>query len=216
MKKKVLQKTEISPTIISEMEKSESEIIVVSAWFTDEDILNVLIKKQEQGVKVKLIVEDNIENEKYRFSRLIKAGGEVYKIKKEDFGIMHKKYCIIDEKIAVFPLAIRSPYYLLNDHESLIVTDHYKTAQNLKTHFYKIKENATTIAKDNIVNSILTHFKNLLIGILNIKIKSKEAETIKEIDFERNIKPAKRINLKMINPATIFEDESGDIFLNRN
>jgi phosphatidylserine/phosphatidylglycerophosphate/cardiolipin synthase-like enzyme len=70
MNKKVLQKTEISPIIISEMEKSQSEIIVVSAWFTDEDLLNVLLKKQEQGIKVKLIIEENLKNEKYRFSDL--------------------------------------------------------------------------------------------------------------------------------------------------
>ena len=214
MNKKGLQKTEISPMIISEMEKSESEIIVVSAWFTDEDLLNVLLKKQEQGVKVKLIIEENLKNEKHRFSDLTKAGGEIYKIEKEDFGMMHQRYCVIDEKIAVFPLDLRSPYFLVNDHESLIVTGHYKTIQNLITHFYKIKENATTMAKDNIVNSILTRIKNLVLKIL--KTKGKKALTTKEIEFERAIKPPKRIKLKMIDPASILEDESGDIFLKRN
>jgi hypothetical protein len=96
----------------------------------------------------------------------------------------------------------------------LIVTGHYKTIQNLIKHFYKIKENATTMAKDNIVNSILTRIKNLAIKIL--KIKDKKALTTKEIEFERAIKPVKRIKFKMIDPASILEDESGDIFLNRN
>jgi len=173
-----------------------------------------LLNKQKQGVKVKLIVEDNTENEKHRFSDLTKAGGEIYKIEKEDFGMMHQRYCVIDEKIAVFPLDIRSPFFLVNDHESLIVTEHYKTIQNLIKHFYKIKENATTMSKDNIVNSILTRIKNLVLKIL--KIKGKEAGTTKEIEFERDMKPAKRIKLKMIDPASILDDESGDIFLKRN
>jgi len=214
MNQKVLKRKEIIPKIISEIKKAEIEIIVVSAWFTDEDLLNVLLKKQEQGVKVKLIIEENLKNEKYRLSDLTKAGGEIYKIEKEDFGMMHQRYCVIDGKIAVFPLDIRSPYFLVNDYESLIVTGHYKTIQNLIKHFYKIKENATTMAKDNIVNSILTRIKNLVIKIL--KIKDKKALTTKEIEFERAIKPVKRIKLKMIDPASILEDESGDIFLNRN
>lgn len=214
MNNRVLQKTEISPIIISEMEKSENEIIVVSAWFTDNDLLNVLLKKQKQGVKVKWIIAENLKNEKHRFSDLTKAGGEIYKIEKDDFGMMHQRYCVIDEKIAVFPLDLRSPYFLVNNPESLIVTGHYKTIQNLITHFYKVKKNATTIAKENIVSSIFTRIKKLVISIL--KIKNKESEKVKVNEFGRDMKPVKKVKLKIINPASILEDESGDIFLKRN
>jgi hypothetical protein len=128
--------------------------------------------------------------------------------------MMHQRYCVIDGKIAVFPLAIRSPYFLVNDHESLIVTNHKKTIQNLITHFYKIKENAITMEKDNTDSPVLTRIKKRVLKIL--KIKGKEAETTKEIDFEKDIKPAQKVKFKLINAASILEDESGDIFLKRN
>lgn len=214
MNQKVLQRTEISPTIISEIEKAEVEILVVSDWFTDENLFNILLKKQKQGVTVKFIVDGNLKSERIKISKLTKLGGEIYKIGIEDFGMMHQRYCLIDEKIAVFPLAIRSPYFLVNDRESLIVTGHYKTIQNLKTHFYKIKGSANKIGKDKIECSILTRIKNRVLKIF--KIKGKETETIKEFDFEKDIKLPNKIKLKMINPASILEDESSDIFLKRN
>jgi hypothetical protein len=213
MTKKGLTGIEIYPKIISELKKSEKEILVVSDWFTDEKLFDVLLEKQEQGVKVKLIIEENLKNEKEKFSDLTKAGVEIYKIEKEDFGMMHQMYCVIDEKIAVFPLAIRSPYFLVNDHESLIVTGHYKTIQNLKTHFYKLKDGATIIGKNHIESSVFALIKNWVLGIF--KINGKETEA-KKNDFEKEMILKKEIRFKMIDSSDILNNESNYFFHHRN
>jgi hypothetical protein len=160
MNKNGLTGTKIYPKIISELKKSEKEILIVSDWLNDEKLFDILLQKQEQGVKVKFMVEENLKNEKIKIWELTKWGGEIYKFEKENFGLMHKKYCIIDEKTAIFPLVISSSFFIVNNHESLIVTRHNRTINNLKTHFHKLKSNATKIEKDNDKSSVFTLFPN--------------------------------------------------------
>lgn len=212
MNKKVLSRIELYPKIISELKKSEREILVVSDWLTDENLFDILLKKQEQGVKVKLIVEENFKNEIKKVSDLAKSGGEIYKFEKGNYGLMHKKYCIIDDKIAIFPLVISSPY-LVNDHESLIVTGHNKTIHNLKTHFYKLKGSATIIGKNNIKSSLLTWLKNRVADIFKIKLK---VAGTKKNDFEKEMFPKQVIRFKMVNASDILSDESNYFFQHRN
>jgi hypothetical protein len=212
MTKKGLTGIEIYPKIISELKKSEKEILVVSDWFTDKELFDILLQKQEQGVKVKFIVEENLKNERIKISELTKWGGEIYKIEKENYGLMHKKYCIIDDKIAIFPMVISSPY-LVNDHESLIVTGHNKTIHNLKTHFYKLKGGATIIGKNNNKCSLLTWLKNRVADIFKIKLK---VAGTKKNDFEKEMFPKQVIRFKMVNASDILSDESNYFFQHRN
>lgn len=214
MTKKGLTGIEIYPKIISELKKSEKEILVVSDWFSDEELFGILLKKQEQGVKVKFIIEENLKNERIKISELTKWGFEIYKIEKENYGLMHKKYCIIDEKIAIFPLVISSPFFLVNNHESLIVTGHNNTVHSLKTHFYQLKSGATKIGKNNTRSSVFTLIKNWVRGILKIKVK--QAETAKKNDFEKEMIPKKEIRFKMNDASDILGDESNYFFHHRN
>jgi hypothetical protein len=214
MNKKVLSKIEIYPKIISELKKSEKEILVVSDWFIDENLFGILLKKQEQGVKVKLIIKDDAKYKRFNLSDLSNAGGEICKIEKENFGMMHQRYCVIDEKIAVFPLAIRSPYFFVNDLESLIVTGHYKTIQNFKTHFYKIKGKATLISKHKNDCSIFKGITNRVLEIFRINVKY--SKTQKVTGFEREMISKKEIKFKMIDTSSMLKDESDYFFLNRN
>jgi hypothetical protein len=212
MNKKVLQRIEIYPKIISELKKSEREILVVSDWLTDENLFDILLKKQKHGVKVKLVIEENLKDETKKVSHLAKSGGEIYKFEKGNYGLMHKKYCIIDDKIAIFPLVISSPY-LVNDHESLIVTSHNKTIHNLKTHFYKLLGGATIIAKNNFKSTLLTWLKNRVTDIFKIKLNE---AGIKKNDFEKKIFPKQEIRFKMINASDILSDKSNYFFHHRN
>lgn len=213
MNKKVLTRIEIYPKIISELQKSEKEILVMSDWFTDEELFGILLEKQEQGVKVKLIMEENFKDEAIKVSELTKWGGEIYKIEKENYGLMLKKYCIIDGKIAIFPLMISSPFVVVNNHESLIVTGHNKTIHNLKTHFYKLKGGATTIGKNNIKSWVFTPIKNWLQCVF--KIKGKEAEAKKNV-LEKEIILKQKIRFKMSDTSDILNDESNYFFHHRN
>jgi uncharacterized protein YqfB (UPF0267 family) len=214
MDREIVNKTKKLPTIISELKKSNNEILVVSTWFTDENLCNVLIKKQEEGVTVKLIIEDYVKNDRCRLADLCKAGAEVYKIEKENFGMMYRSYCIVDENVAIFPLSIWSHYILAPNHESLIVTDHLKTIENLKAHFYQIKGLATRIAVRNDKKLLLTVIKNSILKFFGIKIKV--VEPIHEIAVDNELKTKKKIKFKLVKAASIIKNDSVNAFISRN
>lgn len=214
MRLKVLQRSEIYQTIISELNKSKVEILVVSAWFTDETLFNILLKKQKHGVKVKLIIEDYITNEKISFSDLTKAGGEIFKIEKGGLGMIHKKYCIIDEKIAILTLFNWSTNVMLNSDESVIISDKQNTIQDLLTGFYKMTDDGTRIGKNKTVDSLLSKSKNGILKFFGIKVK--EPETTKDIEIETQVKQEQENKSKMPTTSSNVEDEFRNFFHNRN
>ena len=160
---------EIFPTIISEIKKAEIEILIVSAWFSDENLFNILLKKQKQGVKVKLIIKDYLKNEKIKFFELSRAGSEIYIIEKEAYGMMEKKFCIIDEKIVIHSIFNWTANITVNNHESIIITDQNDAIQNAKTNFYKMKEIATKMEGNGFYKSLLTRFAEGVFKCFNRK-----------------------------------------------
>lgn len=68
------------------------------AWFTNEKIYEVLLKKKKEGLNIRLILDDNNKNKRLDFS-----GFEHYYILIESKykNIMHNKFCIIDMKMVL-------------------------------------------------------------------------------------------------------------------
>ena len=69
MNQSVIKGKEIFTEINSNLLNSEKEILVVSAWFTDQQLLDTLIKKANEGVSVKVIVANTKDNEKLDFGK---------------------------------------------------------------------------------------------------------------------------------------------------
>jgi phosphatidylserine/phosphatidylglycerophosphate/cardiolipin synthase-like enzyme len=215
MNRKVLQKIEILPAIISEIRNAQVEILIVSAWFSDENLFDVLVKKQKQGVKVKLIVKDYLKNEKIKFSELSKAGGEIYMIEKETYGMMEKKYCIIDEKKVILAMFNWSANIIVSSHESIIITDQNTTIQNAKANFYQMKNVATRIEKNELYKSFFVKVKEKIIRCIGRKGKESQNK-INELGKEKNIELEKEGKFKMIKSSDSLEDEINIFFHNRN
>src|SRR5690348_221107 len=91
---------EIFNRIKSELNNAKSEILVVTSWFTDKDLLDVLVEKAK-NIKVDLIIGDKEENNKLDFEQIKRAGGEYVKIQNSGYGLMHQKYCVIDKSLAI-------------------------------------------------------------------------------------------------------------------
>ena len=183
MNQRTLDGSEIFPAIIVELEKSKHEILVVSAWFTDDDLFSILLKKQKQGVKVKVIIAENDINEKIDFSELELAGGVVYKIENNGYGMMHKKYCIIDEKVAIHGSYNWTNNARKSNQESVIMTEHKDTIQELKIGFNKMEENLTGTVVENTKKSKVNQIKNNFINFFSKKkIETEKNEEIANTD----------------------------------
>ena len=54
--------TKIESTIASNLETANSNIKIAVAWFTNPFLLTLLLKKQKSGVRVKLILANDVAN----------------------------------------------------------------------------------------------------------------------------------------------------------
>jgi phosphatidylserine/phosphatidylglycerophosphate/cardiolipin synthase-like enzyme len=102
LEQEVLQDNkEIFSRLVSELKDATFELLIASAWFTDEDLFNIVKEKAAQGVTVKVIIADNQENQKLPFDELVTLGGSVTRVKGAGYGNMNQKFCVIDKSIAL-------------------------------------------------------------------------------------------------------------------
>ncbi|NVM66600.1 hypothetical protein FHW88_004918 [Mucilaginibacter sp. SG538B] len=131
---------DIYARIQTELLKAEFEILIATAWFTDEDLFNILVAKLSEGIHLEIIVADNQENEKLDFSLLSSKGAIVHKIKNIGYGIMNQKFCVIDKRIALHGSYNWTVNARKNNHESIISTNHLETVASLIENFEAIKK----------------------------------------------------------------------------
>lgn len=86
--------------ILNALRKARNTIHIAVAWFTDQEIFDLLCKKQQAGVRVELIIVNDAINRKspIQYAKLSELGGLFLMIgdKKKSSAIMHNKFCVID------------------------------------------------------------------------------------------------------------------------
>jgi hypothetical protein len=129
---------EIYAKIRQELLAAEYEILIATAWFTDEELYQIVADKLAEGVHVEIIIADNQENEKLDFDALADKGAAVFKIRNSGYGIMNQKFCVIDKRIALHGSYNWSVNAKKNNQESIISTNHEETIQALIANFNTI------------------------------------------------------------------------------
>ncbi|HOS84501.1 MAG TPA: phospholipase D-like domain-containing protein [Bacteroidales bacterium] len=82
----------------NEITASKSCILIAVAWFTNKDLLGLLVDKVKVGVQVKIIVSDDIVNKRLNFNEFVKIGGDYQIIQSYQDKFMHNKFAIFDNK----------------------------------------------------------------------------------------------------------------------
>ena len=91
--------TNIKRHIISLLSKSRYSITIAVAWFTDTDIIWELEECAERGVNISILINDDKINNKRMFKRLSQYGCRIKTY--NSYGLMHNKFCIIDNRIII-------------------------------------------------------------------------------------------------------------------
>ena len=88
---------EIRTTLLKAIDEAEFIIYCAVAWITDIDVINTLIAKSKDGVKIELLINDDdaFASNRKHFLPFIDAGGKLYLYPKGG-GLMHNKFCVID------------------------------------------------------------------------------------------------------------------------
>ncbi|OCA75436.1 phospholipase D-like domain-containing protein [Chryseobacterium arthrosphaerae] len=90
---------DIESQILKALDDAEVSITVVMAWFTNNRLFQKLIEKQKEGIEVKLAIYDDGINRKF--------GVDISKITHIKLkrgargGLMHNKFCVIDNQIVI-------------------------------------------------------------------------------------------------------------------
>lgn len=90
---------DIQNRILETLDQAQVSIRVVMAWFTNETLFNKLLEKHNEGIDVKIAIFDDGINRKHGVDvtklhhAMIKRG--------QRGGLMHNKYCVIDNQVVV-------------------------------------------------------------------------------------------------------------------
>lgn len=124
--------------IIQEIIQAKFTIWLAVAWFTLEDIYELLVKKSKEGIDVRVIIsKDEINNsayEKYKDSLNIIG---YPKFGAYNNNLMHNKFCIIDLKKVVhgsYNWSKKAEY----NKETVEVVDDRRTAEDYSEEFKKL------------------------------------------------------------------------------
>lgn len=133
---------QIYQRISAEIKKARRQILVVTGWFTDQTLFDILYDQAANGVDVRVIITDNDDNKKLDFARLQNRGAKVYKLKTGGYGGLRTRYCVTDEQLVIHGSYNWSVNAREKNQESVIVTDHADTVKSFLNQFYEMEREA--------------------------------------------------------------------------
>lgn len=144
---------DIESKIVECIEEANVSIIVVIAWFTNETLFSALSRSVHRGVKVHVAInidEINFGKNGLNFHLLQLWGATVYLIDSDLQGLVHHKFCVIDNVTTVSG-SYNWTYKANSNHENvLIVKDSSNIAKRYISEFYDLTKSFKQLSKDYI------------------------------------------------------------------
>jgi hypothetical protein len=138
----------------NEISSCKSSILIAVAWFTNKDLLGLLIDKLNAGVQVTIIVSDDIANKRLNTKEFTKLGGVYQIIQSSQVKFMHNKFAIFDNKKVVtgsYNWTYSAEYHNL---ESIIISKEENLIKQFNIRFKQLLEKS--ISPDNLITIIST------------------------------------------------------------
>jgi len=142
--------TEIKQRIIAEIQKANQNIYIAMAWFTDRDIANAVISAKKRNLAVDIILSSNVQNEPVK-QMLKNENISIHAFETGDErGMMHHKFCLIDNKLSINGSYNYSYNASNNNVENIQVSDDPHTYRQLLAEFERLKYNIDHLIDVNI------------------------------------------------------------------
>lgn len=129
---------DIQNHIIKHLKLAKYSVDIAVAWFTDWDIMQVLLDLLEKDVRVRILFyDDHINNScKTYFQRLYDKGAEIRSTK----DLMHNKFCIIDKEIVINGSYNWTSNAKWNNHENIQITFNVELSRLFSNEFDRLFE----------------------------------------------------------------------------
>lgn len=111
----------IQSKISDQIAGSKVSIRIAVAWFTNKELLSYLTEKVLIGVKVSVLISDDVINKRLSFDKFCNAGGELLVFSGSKF--LHDKFAIFDETTVLMGSYNWTYGAEFKNHESVILSD---------------------------------------------------------------------------------------------
>jgi len=133
--------TEIKQRIISEINNAKQCIYLAMAYFTDRDIAMSIVEAKNRNLTIDIILSSNVQNETVKLM-LKGADISVHAFETGDArGIMHHKFCLIDNRISINGSYNYSINASTNNVENITVSNDLTTYSQMQSEFERLKYN---------------------------------------------------------------------------
>ena len=88
----------IEQKILDALDEAQATIDVCVAWFTNTTLQKKLLEKLKEGCKVRVMIDSNYTNQKHGVDL---TPFEYKGVNAERKGIMHRKFCVIDNNVLI-------------------------------------------------------------------------------------------------------------------
>lgn len=122
--------------ILAELDKAQVSISLAMAWFTNDTLANKLKEKQKQGIRVEIVIFDDGVNAKHGVDL---TGLDVIKVRGKRGGIMHNKFCVIDNQIVLHGSYNWSCNAEYKNDETVQVSEDPKLATKFSVEFRELR-----------------------------------------------------------------------------
>jgi len=149
---------EIFEAIKTKLNESIQSIKIAAAWFTDNELFQILLNKSDnRNIKIEIVLDDNKENYWLPFIELAKKGALV-KLSKGlgSNGRMHEKFCIIDNSILISGSYNWSKNARTENHESVIVSSISNTVADFNKKFEELLNSSSPYQSENLTDPLVT------------------------------------------------------------
>ena len=154
----------IGNIILNEIQNSKKEILIAVAWFTQRDLFNAVLVAIDRGVKVSLIlINDIINRNEYGldFSLYLQKGGKLCFVDSRKI-LMHNKFCLFDGHILLTGSYNWTYAAEQRNAENIIITDEINVCNDYTNYFTNLWNSLTEVTEYSHVNLSSITADNLL------------------------------------------------------
>ncbi len=195
----------IRKELISTISTAEKHLKIAVAWFTNQDLFDVLMDKLSGGVEIELvIIDDFINNGDFglNFQEFINRGGKLYYGKEEN--PMHHKFCVVDKEVLITGSYNWTYYAESKNHENIVkfeqqqeLVGQYSQEFDLLIKNLSIAREANKIAIEDIEQNNLFSTRYYL-G-LDLVYRAKETHSIEYLNKAMLLIPNNKVLIKAHN-----------------
>lgn len=145
----------IRSKIISLLSNAEKEVLIAMAWFTNEELFRACLQCLQRGVKVKLVLLDDLINHcdfGVDFNLFIAMKGSQFYLYPQTKKFLHHKFCIIDGNILITGSYNWTNYAEYRNLENIVVSDDLALIEDYKNYFDNIVIDLKPIKEFNRIN----------------------------------------------------------------